>query len=67
MRQWKHPGYLTAYAAYAGISRQAMAKQLQRLGIDYSQPFDWEEVDRRRFNQRHPSRDTYRKGRFGRL
>jgi hypothetical protein len=57
------PCYLAAYARHASISYQAMAKQLRRVGIDYYQPFDWDEVDRLLDDSRHLDRDPYRKRR----
>lgn len=56
-------GFLSEYARHAGISKQAMAKQLQRLGIDYHKPFDWDEADRLLDGYRHLGRDSYRKRR----
>lgn len=55
----KRPGYLTAYAAHAGISKQAAAEQLKRVGIDYFQPFDHAEADRRRAAARHADRAPF--------
>jgi hypothetical protein len=54
-------GFLSEYARHAGISKQAMAKQLQRFGIDYSKPFDWDKVDRLLDDYRHLGRDHLRK------
>ncbi len=52
----QRPGYLTAYAKHAGISKQAAAKQLARVGIDYLQSFDFADADRRRAAARHADR-----------
>lgn len=57
----RRPGYLTDYARHAGISKQAAAKQLNRLGIDYRQPFDFDEVDRLWAAHRHVSRLAFTK------
>lgn len=53
------PGYLTAYATHAGISKTAAAEQLKRVGIDYFQPFDHAEADRRRAAARHADRAPF--------
>ena len=42
----KRPGYLTEYAAHAGISKQAASVQLKRVGINYLEPFDFAEARR---------------------
>jgi len=55
----KRPGYLTAYAAHAGITKTAAAEQLKRVGIDYFQPFDHGDADRRRAAARHADRAPY--------
>lgn len=43
----KRPGYLTKYAQHARITKQAASVKLARVGIDYLQPFDFSEADRR--------------------
>jgi len=43
------------------VFQQGMAKQLQRLGVDYHQPFDWDEVDRLLDGFRYLGRDQYRR------
>lgn len=55
----KRPGYLTAYAAHAGISKQAASVQLKRVGINYKEPFDFDEADRRRDAARHADRSPF--------
>jgi hypothetical protein len=65
MSKPKRPGYLQAYADHCGISRQAMQKQLIRLGIDYLQPFNFAEVDRLLDSYRHLGRDHLRRRRVG--
>lgn len=55
----KRPGYLKQYATHAGISRQAAADQLERVGIDYLQPFDFSEADKRREAARHADRAAF--------
>lgn len=55
----KRPGYLTEYAAHAGISKQAASVQLKRVGINYLEPFDFEEADRRRASARHADRAPF--------
>jgi len=57
----KRPGYLTAYAKYAGISKPAAAEQLKRVGIDYMLPFDFHEADKLRAAMRHADREPYSK------
>jgi len=52
----KRPGYLTDYARHAGISKTAAAKQLEKVGIDYFQPFSFDDADRRRQAARSASR-----------
>lgn len=55
----KRPGYLTEYAAHAGISKQAASVQLKRVGINYFEPFDFAEADRRRAAARHADRTPF--------
>ena len=55
----KRPGYLTEYAAHAGISKQAASVQLTRVGIDYLQPFEFADADRRREAARHAARAQF--------
>lgn len=55
----KRPGHLTDYAVHAGISKQAASVQLKRVGIDYSQPFDFDEADLRREAARHAARAPF--------
>ena len=55
----KRPGYLTAYANHARITKTAAAKQLQRVGIDYMQAFDFAEADRLRAAARHADRAKF--------
>jgi len=57
----KRPGYLTAYANHAGITKTAAAKQLQRVGVDYMQEFDFAEADRLRQAARHADRAKFAK------
>ena len=57
----KRPGYLKQYATHAGISRQAAADQLERVGIDYLSPFDFSEADKRREAARHADRIPFSK------
>lgn len=57
----RRPGYLTAYAKHAGISKPAAAEQLKRVGIDYMQPFEFEEADKRREAARHADRAAFAK------
>lgn len=52
----RRPGYLTDYARHAGISKQAAAKQLQRVGINYLESFDFDDADRLRAAMRHAAR-----------
>lgn len=55
----RRPGYLTEYAAHAGISKQAASVQLKRVGINYLEPFDFAEADRRREAARHADRAPF--------
>jgi hypothetical protein len=64
MRKQKRPGYLRDYAQHVGISSEAMRRQLERLGVNYMQPFDWDEIDALRNSTRHLARDPYRKSRL---
>ena len=57
----KRPGYLTQYAAHAGITKTAAAEQLKRVGIDYMQPFSFEDADRKRQAARHADRMPFSK------
>lgn len=57
----KRPGYLTAYANHARIKKTAAAKQLQRVGIDYMQAFEFAEADRLRAAARHADREKFAK------
>jgi len=57
----KRPGYLTQYAAHAGITKTAAAEQLKRVGIDYMQPFDFADADRKRQAARHADRMPFAK------
>lgn len=59
--QTKRPGFLTKYAAHAGVSVRAAAEQLKRVGIDYMQPFDHAEADKRRLAARRADRAPYAK------
>lgn len=61
----KRPGYLTAYAKHAGISKPAAAEQLKRVSIDYMQPFDFDDADRRRLAMRHADRVPFSKPIYG--
>lgn len=55
----RRPGYLKRYAQHAGIAPSSAAEQLKRVGVDYSQPFDFEEADRRRAAARHADRAAF--------
>jgi hypothetical protein len=59
----RRKGFLSAYAAHCGISKQAAAKLLRRAGINYHRPFNWDEVDRMLDGARHPGRDHLRQRR----
>jgi hypothetical protein len=60
-------GFLSEYARHASISKQAMAKLLQRAGVDYHRPFNCDEVDRLLDGARHPGRDHLRRRRVRHL
>lgn len=57
----KRPGYLTQYAAHAGITKTAAAEQLKRVGIDYMKPFEFSEADRKRQAARSADRMPFAK------
>lgn len=57
----RRPGYLTQYAAHAGITKTAAAEQLKRVGINYLEPFDFADADRRRHAMRHADRAPFAK------
>lgn len=57
----RRPGFLTAYAKHAGISKQAAGEQLRRVGIDYLQTFDFGDADCRREAMRHADRAPFAK------
>jgi len=57
----RRPGFLTQYATHAGVSKPAAAEQLKRIGIDYMQPFDFAEADKRRQAMRHADRAPFAK------
>lgn len=56
---------LSLYAEHARISKEAARKQLQRVGIDYMQEFDFAEADRRREAARHADRVPFSKPIYG--
>lgn len=47
---------LSLYAEHASISIEAARKRLKRLGIDYLQPFSFEDADRQFQESRHVGR-----------
>lgn len=55
------PGYLTAYAKHAGMSIASASEALRRVGIDYREPFDFADADRRREAARHADRVPFSK------
>lgn len=57
----KRPGYLTQYAAHAGITKTAAAEQLKRVGVDYMQPFDFSDADKKRLAMRCADRAPFAK------
>src|SRR5690242_1293602 len=61
MEQRRRPGFLTQYAAHAGISKPAAAEQLKRVGINYMKPFDFQEADRLRAAARSADRAPFAK------
>lgn len=60
-KKTKRPGYLTQYATHAGITKTAAAEQLKRVGINYMQPFSFEDADRKRQAARHADRMPFAK------
>jgi hypothetical protein len=48
----KRPGFLKQYAEHAGLAVAPAARALRRIGIDYTQPFDFQEADRLRAEAR---------------
>lgn len=61
----RRPGYLAKYAAHAGISRQAAAEKLSRVSINYLEPFDFDEADRRIQAAAHADRTAFSKQVYG--
>ena len=61
--QMMRRGFLSEYARHLGISKQGAAKLLQRAGVNYHRPFDFDEVDRLLDGARHPGRDHLRQRR----
>lgn len=59
------PGYLTKYARHAGISLASASEALRRVGIDYMEPFDFGDADRRREAARHADRVLLSKPIYG--
>ncbi len=57
----KSSGSLAHYTKHTGLSRQALAKELRKLGIDSGQRFDFREADRKRAAMRHLARADFRK------
>ncbi len=55
----RRPGHLKQYAAHAGMALSSAAEQLKRVGVDYSQPFDFGDADRRRAAARHADRAAF--------
>lgn len=64
-RKRSRPGYLTQYARHAGISVASASEALKRVGIDYLEPFDFAEADRRRRAARHADRVPLSKPIYG--
>lgn len=50
---------LSLYAEHAGISCEAARKRLRRIGIDYLQPFSFEDADRKFLESRHAHRTSH--------
>lgn len=61
MERKKRPGYLTQYAVHAGISKQAAAEQLKRVGVNYLEPFEFGAADKLRLAMRHADREPFAK------
>ena len=59
------PGYLTKYARHAGISVASASEALRRVGIDYMDPFDFADADRKRQAARHADRVLLSKTIYG--
>ncbi|HMS83080.1 MAG TPA: hypothetical protein PKD12_05490 [Nitrospira sp.] len=55
------PGYLTQYAKHAGMALSSASEALRRIGVDYRQPFDFADADRRREAARHAARVPFAK------
>lgn len=60
----RDPKSLESYARHAGISAEGAKKNLKRVHIDYSKPFDFAEADKKIAAARHPSRDKVRRTKF---
>ena len=50
---------LSLYAQHAGITKEAARKRLARLGVDYLNPFDFDDADRRFEAARHADRAAF--------
>jgi hypothetical protein len=61
MERKRRPGFVTQYALHAGISKQAAAEQLRRVGINYLESFDFADADRLRAAMRHADRAPFAK------
>ena len=56
---------LSLYAERANISKEAARKRLARLGIDYLNPFDFDDADRRFEAARHADRAAFSSTNYG--
>lgn len=56
---------LSLYAEHAKISKEGARKRLERLGIDYLNPFDFADADRRFEAARHADRAAFSSTDYG--
>ncbi|HMS82267.1 MAG TPA: hypothetical protein PKD12_01280 [Nitrospira sp.] len=58
---------LSLYAEHLGLSKEGARKRLIRVGVDYLNPFDFKEADRRIQEARHADREPFTKAVYGSL
>lgn len=56
---------LSLYAEHLGISKEAARKRLARVGVNYKNPFDFDEADRRLEAARHADREVFSRVTYG--
>ena len=61
MAKAKRPGWLVRYATHTGVSRELLARELRKVGIDVHKRFDFHDADEKRARMRHLARAPFRK------